>query len=156
MSGVERPRPAADDGAPRRVAPVYAVTGDLARSAGLELPIESLITGRAVSGAVTTWTSTGPSSNRRAGRCPGRDRRRAQVPVAVARVLLTELVDAGYLDVHTRHRRSPGEGRARGSADHAPGRATGLLAVGQPITARSRRRRRPSRRVAADLGTYRD
>jgi hypothetical protein len=88
------------DGRDGRVVPVYAVTGGRTRSAGRDLPVESLVT------ATDRWagdlqkeyrviidTAVSPVSLVEIGAL-------LQVPVGVARVLVSDLADAGYLVVH--------------------------------------------------------
>lgn len=90
--------PCGDDGG--RVVPVYAVTGGRTRSAGPDLPVESLVT------ATDRWSgdlhreyrviiglAARPVSLVEIGADLG-------VPVGVARVLVGDLADAGYLRVH--------------------------------------------------------
>ena len=83
-----------------RVVPVYAVTGGRTRSAGRDLPIESLVTatGRWSDGLEQEYRviidlATGPVSLVEIGAELG-------VPVGVARVLVSDLAGSGYLDVH--------------------------------------------------------
>lgn len=89
--------PAGRDG---RVVPVYAVTGGRTRSAGRDLPLESLVT------ATDHWAgdlqkeyrviidmASAPVSLVEIGAA-------LRVPVGVARVLVSDLADAGYLVVH--------------------------------------------------------
>lgn len=83
-----------------RVVPVYAVTGGRTRSAGTDLPVESLVT------ATDQWPgdleveyrtivamAAQPVSLVEIGAMLG-------VPVGVARVLVSDLADAEYLVVH--------------------------------------------------------
>ncbi len=83
-----------------RVVPVYAVTGGRTRSAGLDLPVESVVT------ATDRWAAdlqkeyrviigmaVRPVSLVEIGA-------ELRVPVGVARVLVSDLADAGYLVVH--------------------------------------------------------
>jgi Protein of unknown function (DUF742) len=83
-----------------RVVPVYAVTGGRTRSAGRDLPVESLVT------STDRWSddlqqeyrviidlAVGPVSLMEIGAELG-------VPVGVARVLVSDLAAAGYLVVH--------------------------------------------------------
>jgi hypothetical protein len=83
-----------------RVVPVYAVTGGRTRSAGRDLPVESLVT------ATDHWSgdlqreyrviidmASAPVSLVEIGAA-------LRVPVGVARVLVSDLADAGYLVVH--------------------------------------------------------
>ena len=89
--------PSARDG---RVVPVYAVTGGRTRSAGRDLPVESVVT------ATDRWAgdlqkeyrviidmAVRPVSLVEIGA-------ELRVPVGVARVLVSDLADAGYLVVH--------------------------------------------------------
>jgi Protein of unknown function (DUF742) len=100
MSGVERPRPAADDDGAARV---YAGTGDRTRSAGRVLPIESVVTRTArarrghdldIEYRTVIELASRPVSLAEISVA-------LTVPVAVAQVLVSELVDGGYLVVHT-------------------------------------------------------
>lgn len=83
-----------------RVVPVYAVTGGRTRSADHDLPVESLVT------ATDRWAedlqreyrviidlAVRPVSLVEIGAALG-------VPVGVARVLVSDLADSGYLVVH--------------------------------------------------------
>ncbi|MGH3570075.1 MAG: DUF742 domain-containing protein [Pseudonocardia sp.] len=88
-----------------RVVPVYAVTGGRTRSGGRDLPIESLVTvtDRAAvvaaaelqieHRAIMNIVSRFPVSLVEIGAGVG-------VPVGVARVLVGDLAEAGYLAVH--------------------------------------------------------
>ncbi|NMH95568.1 DUF742 domain-containing protein [Pseudonocardia bannensis] len=85
-----------------RVVPVYAVTGGRTRSTGREMPVEALITvtdagGRAADLELEYRTivelAAAPISVVEIGATLG-------VPVGVARVLVGDLADAGYLAVH--------------------------------------------------------
>jgi hypothetical protein len=91
-----------------RVVPVYAVTGGRTRGTGRDLPVESLFT------ATDRWTAglekeyrlivdmaTRPVSVVEVGAWLG-------VPFGVARVLVADLADAGYLDVHMPPATEPG------------------------------------------------
>jgi hypothetical protein len=94
-----------DPGRPRggRVVPVYAVTGGRTRSgAGAEVPVETLVTvtpaGHRATELHLEYRATvdlamRPISVVEIGAA-------LQVPVGVARVLVSDLVDAGYLTVH--------------------------------------------------------
>ena len=83
-----------------RVVPVYAVTGGRTRSADHDLPIESLVT------ATDRFTGDLQPEYRsivlRAARPLSLVEIGAElgVPVGVARVLVSDLADAGYLIVH--------------------------------------------------------
>lgn len=88
--------------APRggRVVPVYAMTGGRTRSVGRDLPIESLVTATDRSAAdlqpeyrAIVARATRPLSLVEIGAEMG-------IPVGVARVLVSDLADAGYLTVH--------------------------------------------------------
>lgn len=86
-----------------RVVPVYALTGGRTRSrGGPEMPVETLVTvsptSRRVSELQLEYRSTvhmavRPVSIVEIGAALG-------VPVGVARVVVSDLVDAGYLTVH--------------------------------------------------------
>lgn len=97
MTGPERGGNGGRDG---RVVPVFAVTGGRTRSAGRDLPVEALVT------ATDHWVgdlqkeyrviidmASGPVSVVEIGAA-------LRVPVGVARVLVSDLADAGYLVVH--------------------------------------------------------
>ncbi|GAA0924236.1 DUF742 domain-containing protein [Pseudonocardia zijingensis] len=102
MSTGRRPRHRARDRLPRRLVPVYVLTGGRTRPGGSELPMESLVT---VTERVR-WAhdledeyrtiievARKPVSLVEVGAGLG-------VPVAVVRVLVGDLVEAGLLDVH--------------------------------------------------------
>ncbi len=103
MSREEPPRPGTNGPRPRRVVPIYAVTGGRTRSEGRELPMESLVTvterARWAGDDLETEYRTilelarRPVSLVEIGAA-------LTVPVAVARVLVSDLVGNGYLDVH--------------------------------------------------------
>jgi len=107
-----------DDGQHRdRVVPVYAFTRGRTRAAGQELPLEAVVTattegGR--SGAALQMESraivelcAGPKSLAEIGAA-------LRVPVGVARVLVGDLANAGYLEVHL-----PRAAAADGGPGHA-------------------------------------
>lgn len=88
-----------------RVVPVYAVTGGRTRSTGRDLPLESLVsaTDQATRGAdlppehqMIIDLAAGPMSLAEIGA-------HLQVPIGVARVLVTDLADSGHLVVHAPH-----------------------------------------------------
>jgi hypothetical protein len=95
-------QPARQSGSAGRVVPVFAVTGGRTRSTGSDLPVESLVT-------LTEQASLGgdlqmeyriivqlaerPVSLVEIGAA-------LRVPVGVARVLVSDLAEAGYLEVH--------------------------------------------------------
>lgn len=93
-------------GAGNRVVPVYAFTRGRTRSAGEELPIEALVTATDVAmqrerdpSLQVEWRTiigmcTRPMSVAEIGIA-------LRVPIAVARVLVGDLANAGYLTVHT-------------------------------------------------------
>lgn len=92
-----------------RVVPVYAVTGGRTRSAGEDLPLETLVT-------ATDRTAGLGDSQPEYRRIVELARRPLSVleigaelgvPVGVARVLVSDLADAGYLVVHTPPPASP-------------------------------------------------
>jgi hypothetical protein len=85
-----------------RVVPVYAMTGGRTRSAGRELPVESLVTATdRVDGLgsmqreyrMIVGLAVRPVSLVEIGAGLG-------IPVGVARVLVGDLADSGYLTVH--------------------------------------------------------
>ena len=86
-----------------RVVPVYALTGGRTRSStGAEMPVETLVTVTATGGRAselhleyraTVELAARPISVVEIGAALG-------VPVGVARVLVSDLVDAGYLVTH--------------------------------------------------------
>jgi hypothetical protein len=86
-----------------RVVPVYALTGGRTRSGtGAELPVETLVTVTSAGGRATELhleyratveLAARPTSIVEIGAA-------LRVPVGVARVLVSDLVDAGYLAVH--------------------------------------------------------
>ncbi|GEL19712.1 DUF742 domain-containing protein [Pseudonocardia asaccharolytica] len=85
-----------------RVVPVYAVTGGRTRSTGRDMPVEALVTVTAAGGRPTELQleyrtivelAVAPISIVEIGATLG-------VPVGVARVLVGDLADAGYLDIH--------------------------------------------------------
>jgi hypothetical protein len=106
FAGPGREPPDADCGEagdPGRVVPAYALTRGRTRPAGTELPLEALVTatelgqwqqstltseGRAIVGLSLSAVSVMEIG---AG---------LRVPVGVARVLVSEMVTAGYLQVH--------------------------------------------------------
>ena len=92
----------ADTGAgPGRVVPVYAVTGGRVRSMSAELPMESLVT-------ATEWTPWPGMQAEYRTILEMADRpvslveigAALQVPVGVARVLVSDLAGAGYVAVY--------------------------------------------------------
>lgn len=93
-----------DDHRTQRVVPVYALTGGRTRSSGTDLPLESLVTvtDRAAwnTGALQLEyrsiisLAAVPISLVEIGA-------HLRVPVGVARVLVSDLAEAGYLTVHT-------------------------------------------------------
>ena len=99
------PTDSAGTGRPQggRVVPVYALTGGRTRSvAGKDMPVESLVTvtlaGARANDLQLEYRSAvemaaKPTSVAEIGAMLG-------VPVGVARVLVSDLVDAGYLTVH--------------------------------------------------------
>jgi hypothetical protein len=88
--------------APRRVVPIYAVTGGRTRSTGRDLPMESLVT----TTDRTRWAGDLENEYRMIIELAHRPVSLVEigaalsVPVAVARVLVSDLVGRGYLDVH--------------------------------------------------------
>jgi hypothetical protein len=96
-----------------RVVPVYAVTGGRTRSAGADLPVEALVTvtdaGRWAENLHLEYRTilqlaAAPVSIVELGAV-------LQVPVGVARVLVGDLAEAGYVAVH----------RPQVTADGTPG-----------------------------------
>jgi hypothetical protein len=96
----DAPRHAGSDRHDDRVVPVYAVTGGRTRSAGHDLPVESLVT------ATDRWSSDLQKEYRVIIELAARPVSLVEigaelhVPVGVARVLVSDLADAGYLVVH--------------------------------------------------------
>jgi Protein of unknown function (DUF742) len=100
-----------------RVIPVYAFTGGRTRAAGQELPLEAVVTatGRPLpSGASLQLESRtivelcdGPRSLAEIGAA-------LRVPLGVARVLVGDLANGGYLEVHL-----PREAAGDGGPGHA-------------------------------------
>jgi Protein of unknown function (DUF742) len=92
-----------DGGHVDRVVPVYAVTGGRTRAAGQELPLEAVVT--ATGRSFTSGPSLQMESRAIVEMC-ARPKSLAeigaalQVPVGVARVLVGDLANGGYLDVH--------------------------------------------------------
>ncbi|OLT13833.1 hypothetical protein BJF78_20995 [Pseudonocardia sp. CNS-139] len=84
-----------------RVVPVYAVTKGRTRSGGRDLPVESLVTATDLRGALELQSeyraimalAVRPVSLVEIGAA-------LRVPVGVARVLVSDLADSGYLTVH--------------------------------------------------------
>ena len=95
-----------------RVVPVYAFTGGRTRAAGQDLPLEAVVTatGRSLaSGGALQMESRAivemcarPKSLAEIGAA-------LRVPVGVARVLVGDLANGGYLEVHLR-RTADGDG----------------------------------------------
>jgi Protein of unknown function (DUF742) len=102
VSGTEPPRHGVHAAAPRRLVPVYAVTGGRTRSGGRDLPMESLVTATERAG----WRHDLENEYRTIVELARRPVSLVEigaalvVPVAVARVLVSDLVDGGFLDVH--------------------------------------------------------
>jgi hypothetical protein len=86
-----------------RVVPVYAFTRGRTRAAGQELPLEAVVT--ATSLALTSGASLQMESRAIVEMC-ARPKSLAEVgaalrvPVGVARVLVGDLANGGYLEVH--------------------------------------------------------
>jgi Protein of unknown function (DUF742) len=86
-----------------RVVPVYAFTGGRTRPAGQDLPLEAVVTATGLSPAA--GTSLRMESRAIVEMC-ARPKSLAEigaalrVPVGVARVLVGDLANGGYLDVH--------------------------------------------------------
>jgi hypothetical protein len=86
-----------------RVVPVYAVTGGRTRAEGRELPLEALIT---TTGLSATAGSPLQRESREIVELCSRPKSLAEigaalrVPVGVARVLVGDLANSGYLKVH--------------------------------------------------------
>ena len=86
-----------------RVVPVYAFTGGRTRAAGQELPLEAVVTATGL--APAGGTSLQMESRAIVEMC-ARPKSLAEigaalrVPVGVARVLVGDLANGGYLDVH--------------------------------------------------------
>jgi Protein of unknown function (DUF742) len=85
-----------------RVVPVYAFTGGRTRAAGQELPLEAVVT---ATGLSLTSASLQMESRAIVEMC-ARPKSLAEVgaalrvPVGVARVLVGDLANVGYLEVH--------------------------------------------------------
>jgi hypothetical protein len=94
---------AAERGDANRVVPVYAFTRGRTRAAGQELPLEAVVTATGLSFA--TGASLQMESRAIVEMC-ARPKSLAeigaalQVPVGVARVLVGDLANGGYLEVH--------------------------------------------------------
>jgi hypothetical protein len=92
-----------DPGPAGRVVPVYAVTGGRTRAAGRELPLETVVTATLL--ASVPGTSLQRESRAIVELC-SHPRSLAEigaalrVPVGVARVLVGDLANSGYLEVH--------------------------------------------------------
>jgi hypothetical protein len=92
-----------DGGHVDRVVPVYAFTGGRTRPAGQQLPLEAVVTATGLS--LTAGTSFRMESRAIVEMC-ARPKSLAEigaalrVPVGVARVLVGDLANGGYLDVH--------------------------------------------------------
>jgi hypothetical protein len=104
--------PARPAGAAGRVVPVFAVTGGRTRSTGTDLPIESLVTltDQASLGGdlqmeyrIIVQLAVRPVSLVEIGAA-------LRVPVGVARVLVSDLAEAGYLEVHLPQAAADGTG----------------------------------------------
>ena len=86
-----------------RVVPVYAFTGGRTRAAGQELPLEAVVCATEMS--FTSGTSLRMESRAIVEMC-ARPKSLAEVgaalrvPVGVARVLVGDLANGGYLEVH--------------------------------------------------------
>jgi hypothetical protein len=88
---------------PDRVVPVYAFTGGRTRAVGQELPLEAVVTATELfasfGGSLQTESRaiielcSGPKSLAEIGAA-------LRVPVGVARVLVGDLANTGYLEVH--------------------------------------------------------
>jgi uncharacterized protein DUF742 len=102
VSGAEPPRHGAGAGSPRRLVPVYAVTGGRTRSGSRDLPMESLVTAT----ERAQWRNDLENEYRTIVELARRPVSLVEigaaltVPVTVARVLVSDLVDGGFLDVH--------------------------------------------------------
>jgi hypothetical protein len=104
--------PARSAGQAGRVVPVFAVTGGRTRSTGTDLPIESLVTltEQASLGGdlqmeyrIIVQLAVRPVSLMEIGAA-------LRVPVGVARVLVSDLAEAGYLEVHVPQAAADGTG----------------------------------------------
>ena len=91
------------DGHVERVVPVYAFTGGRTRPAGQDLPLEAVVTATGLS--LAAGTSLRMESRAIVEMC-ARPKSLAEigaalrVPVGVARVLVGDLANGGYLEVH--------------------------------------------------------
>jgi hypothetical protein len=118
-SGPDDYEEASHQGASDRVVPVYAFTRGRTRSAGEELPIEALVTATELAlqrerdpALPVEWRTiigmcSGPMSIAEIGIG-------LRVPITVARVLVGDLTNAGYLSVHS---------TGTSSGDEGPGQA---------------------------------
>jgi hypothetical protein len=108
-----------EQGAGERVVPVYAFTRGRTRSAGEELPIEALVTATDLALRHERDPSLQVEWRTIIAMC-GRPMSIAEigiglrVPIAVARVLVGDLANTGYLTVHMPH---------SASSDSGPGQA---------------------------------
>jgi Protein of unknown function (DUF742) len=86
-----------------RVVPVYAFTRGRTRAAGQELPLEAVVTATGLSFTSGAWLQM---ESRAIVEMCARPKSLAEigaalrVPVGVARVLVGDLANGGYLDVH--------------------------------------------------------
>ena len=110
---------------------MYAVTGGRTRSSGRDLPVESLVTatGRAASDLQKEYRmivamATRPVSLVEVGAALG-------VPFGVARVLVSDLADAGYLDRARAAGREPGRRADPGEPEPAAGGPPCALTLGR-------------------------
>jgi Protein of unknown function (DUF742) len=95
-----------DPGDGHRVVPVYAVTRGRTRAAGRELPLEAVVTDTglaATSGAELRMESRAIVEMCSQPRSLAEIGAALRVPVGVARVLVGDLANWGYLEVHLPH-----------------------------------------------------
>lgn len=103
MNEPEPPRHDANGSSPRRLVPIYAVTGGRTRSVGRELPMESLVTVTERAGWAGHHLHNEYRTILELARRPValvEIGAALNVPVTVARVLVGDLVGDGHLDVH--------------------------------------------------------